>query len=296
VNWNKKHYLLDLDEEEDRNTVYEWIKTADVVISNFKLASAKSMGVDYETLKSIKENIIYAQLTGYGEDDDTPVFDVVMQAEAGFLYMTGEPKEDEDPIHVRMPVAMIDLVAAHQLKEAILIALLQRERSGEGAYVTASLYDSAVASLANQATNYLMEGYIPQPMGSKHPNIAPYGDIYFTKENKFIVLAIGTEQQYLDMCNSMGLTNFLQDARFRTNASRVANREDLNFCLQAAFAVNYHDDIMAGFKKYKVPAGSIRSMDEVFKQEKAQRLILTEEMEDNVISKRVKTAVFEIRH
>ncbi len=292
VNWNKKHYLLDLQEETDRNIIYEWLKTADVVLSNFKISSAQKMGMDYESLKKINSKLIYAQLTSYGEDDETPAFDIVMQAEAGFLYMTGEPNREP----VRMPVALIDLLAAHQLKEAILIALLHRAKTGEGLYVTTSLLAAAIASLANQATNWLMQGYIPEPMGTMHPNIAPYGDIFYTKDEKAIVMAVGTERQFENMCNVLEINELRKDTRFVGNAARVQHRAELKRLMQVAFAKFDQNELMESFKLNGVPAGRIRNMQEVFEQEKAKKLILTEKMEDNLISQRVKTVVFEIRH
>lgn len=133
-------------------------RSADVVISNFKPSSARRMGFDSDSLRAENQRLIYAQLNSYADpEDESPAFDAVLQAEAGFLYMNGEA--DRPP--VKLPVALIDILAAHQLKEAILLALLHRERTGEGSVVTASLLESALASLANQASNYLMIGHIP---------------------------------------------------------------------------------------------------------------------------------------
>lgn len=292
VNWQKKHFFLDLQQENDRNLVYEWIKDADIVISNFKIASAQKMGVDFPTLRAINPKIIYAQLTSFGEDDETPAFDIVMQAEAGFLFMTGEAEREP----VRMPVALIDLLAAHQLKEAILIALYQRLKTGEGSYLTASLYESAVASLANQATNWLMAGHIPQRMGTMHPNIAPYGDIFYTKDNKAIVMAVGTERQFVNCCKVLNISKLLEDNRFSINAARVKNRHLLKNLMQNAFSQFNQAELMTEFQKEGVPAGRIRNMAEVFENPKASKMILEETMDDGTTSKRVKTVVFEIRH
>jgi crotonobetainyl-CoA:carnitine CoA-transferase CaiB-like acyl-CoA transferase len=291
VNWQKKHFFLDLNDKNDIQTVLEWVKEADVVISNFKISSAKTMGVDYESLKKINPLLIYAQLTSFGEEDETPAFDIVLQAEAGFLYMTGEPEREP----VRMPVALIDLLAAHQLKEAILIALWEKLKFGKGAYITTSLLESAVASLANQATNWLMAGHIPQPMGTKHPNIAPYGDIFYTQDKKPIVMAVGTEKQFLQLCNVLQIKDLATDIRFSKNAERVKNRNALNILLQKAFELYEQDFLLNAFRLHGVPAGKIRTMPEVFEHPKAQQMILEETMSDGKISKRVKTVAFEMR-
>jgi crotonobetainyl-CoA:carnitine CoA-transferase CaiB-like acyl-CoA transferase len=174
--------------------------------------------------------------------------------------------------------------------------LLHRAKTGEGLYVTTSLLAAAIASLANQATNWLMQGYIPEPMGTMHPNIAPYGDIFYTKDEKAIVMAVGTERQFENMCNILQINELLKDIRFIGNAARVQNRADLKLLMQKAFATFEQNELMDAFRSNGVPAGRIRNMQEVFEQEKAKNLILTEKMDDNSISQRVKTVVFEIRH
>lgn len=291
VNWNKEAILLDLRDKNDLQHLHQMVAEADVVISNYKPASATKMGVDYNTFKALNEGIIYAQLTAFGEEVDRPAFDIVLQAEAGFLYMTGEA--DRPP--VRMPVALIDLLAAHQLKEGILVALLKKARTGKGSYITTSLLESALASLANQATNWLMGNHKAERMGTQHPNIAPYGDMFRTKDNKDIVLAIGTEKHFVNLCKVLELDNLVSDQRFAINANRVKNREALVEALSPAFLHFDRDDLLQQFQEMGVPAGSIRSMPEVFELPTAQDMILEEKMENGEISKRLKTVVFDIR-
>ncbi|MEZ4904287.1 MAG: CoA transferase [Spirosomataceae bacterium] len=175
VNWNKQTYLLDLEDDNDRFQAYRLFQGADIVISNYRLNVAQKLGVNYETLRKDNPNLIFAQLNAFDAHSERPAFDVVLQAEAGFMYMNGEA---EGP-PVKMPVALIDVLAAHQLKEAILLALLRRTQTGEGAYIATSLFEAAIASLVNQASNWLMNSHIPQRMGTQHPNIAPYGDVIF---------------------------------------------------------------------------------------------------------------------
>ncbi len=286
VNWHKKVLFLNLQREEDQVIVYDLIREADVVISNFKHSSAITMRMDYDALRSLNPRLVFGQITGFGEADDTPAFDVVLQAEAGFLYMTGEAGRDP----VKMPVALIDILAAHQLKEAILLALLRRQMSGEGGYVSVSLFQSAVASLANQATNWLMAGHIPQRMGTQHPNIAPYGDIFTTKDNKQIVLAIGTERQFENMCKVLKIN---PDDRFLINANRVKNRVALVEWLQPLFRQFNRDVLLQLFCTSGVPAAGIRPMPEVFEHPLAKNMILEEIMPDGRSSKRVRTVTFE---
>ncbi|MFN7117638.1 MAG: CaiB/BaiF CoA transferase family protein [Saprospiraceae bacterium] len=289
VNWHKNVYFLNLQNEEDQVFVHEMIQNTDVVISNFRQDSAQKMRMDYEYLKTLNPKLIFGQITGFGEKDDTPAFDVVLQAEAGFLYMTGEPGREP----VKMPVALIDLLAAHQLKEGILLALLHLYKTGEGSYITVSLFESAVASLANQATNWLMAGHIPQRLGTQHPNIAPYGDILYTKDHKPIVLAIGTERQFQHLCKVLKIN---LDERFSTNANRVKHRVILLDLLQPAFQQYNRDELLLLFKNVGVPAAGIRNMQEVFEHPLAKDMILYEPMPDGRQSRRVKTVAFEIKH
>ncbi len=289
VNWGKEIHLLNLQQKEDQELVHALIRDCDVVVSNFKRSSAEKMRMDYEYLKTLNPRLIFGQITSFGGEDDTPAFDVVLQAEAGFLYMTGEPGRDP----VKMPVALIDLLAAHQLKEAILLALLKRQMTGQGSYVSVSLFESAVASLANQATNWLMAGHIPQRLGTQHPNIAPYGDIFTTRDKKQVVLAAGTERQFQKLCEVLDFKYLMTDERFSSNANRVKNRVALIDALQVGFLPFERDKILQRFREAGVPAAGIRNMQEVFEHPLAKKLILEETMPDGRQSRRVRTVVFE---
>ena len=291
VNWGKKHLFLDLKDPADRIQAFNIAASADVVISNFKPSSARNMGFDAETLRHENPRLIYAQLNSYADpEDESPAFDAILQAEAGFLYMNGEA--DRPP--VKLPVALIDILAAHQLKEAILLALMHRERTGEGSLVTSSLLESALASLANQASNYLMNGHIPQRMGTKHPNIAPYGDTFLCADGQTLLLAVGTARQFSHLCAVLKLEELLQNPEFQTNTARVKNREQLNTLLAERIAKMTLNDAMTKFRIAGVPVARIRDMKAVFELPAAQDMILEEKMEDGTLTKRVKTIAFKI--
>jgi crotonobetainyl-CoA:carnitine CoA-transferase CaiB-like acyl-CoA transferase len=291
INYGKKHLFLDLTQKEDHKTALDLIVDADLVISNFKPSSAKKMGMDAEKLMQLNPRLLYAQLNAFSEpEDESPAFDVVLQAEAGFLYMNGEKKRNP----VKMPVALIDILAAHQLKEAILIGLLQRERTGKGCLVSTSLIESAIASLANQATNYLMAEQIPQRMGSEHPNIAPYGDMYVCSDRKPIVLAVGTEKQFQKLCQVLGVLHLLESNKFNFNTARIKNRIALNEILQDEFKLKKSTEWVTLLLKNGIPVGKIRNMEEVFELEAAKNMILEEILDDGTLTKRVKTVAFKI--
>lgn len=290
VNWQKEIIFADLLNPQDREQVYALLETADVIITNFKFGDDIKFDMDYDTLKQINPKLIYGQITAFGTQSDRVGFDVILQAESGFLFMNGTP--DSGP--VKMPVALIDLLAAHQLKEGILAALWQREKTGMGCRVHVSLLDAAVASLANQATNWLMCGHVPQPMGTLHPNIAPYGEVFTTADGLGLVLAVGSNKQFAALCQTLKLPHIADDVRFATNVDRVKNRVILYEILAAEIAVQERKSLLEKLIANQVPAGAIRTMQQVFELPEAQALILTETTQSGQNTKRVKTAVFEI--
>lgn len=291
VNWGKEYLMLDLNDLADQALAKQIVLTADVVISNFKPSSACRMGFDAVTLRAENQRLIYAHLNSYADpEDESPAFDAVLQAEAGFMYMNGEP--DRPP--VKMPVALIDILAAHQLKEAILLALIHRERTGEGSTVTTSLLESALSSLANQASNFLMTGHIPQRMGTRHPNIAPYGDTFLCADQQIILLAVGTERQFSQLCKALGLEYLLQDIDYQTNAARVNNRAKLNELLQSTISLMTLNDAMTKLRSAGVPVARIRDMKSVFEMPAARDMVLEEKTPNGELTKRMKTIAFKI--
>jgi crotonobetainyl-CoA:carnitine CoA-transferase CaiB-like acyl-CoA transferase len=288
VNYQKEVWMKDLRQSAQQAEVHELIRRADVVISNYKPAAAAKLGMSAETLMALNDRLIFAHLEAFGENDPRLAFDLVLQAETGFLYMSGEPNRPPS----KMPVALIDLLAAHQLKEGILVALLHREKTGKGSRVGTSLYGSALASLANQATNYLMAGHIPQRMGSLHPNIAPYGELFRTSDDREVVLAVGTDKQFAALCTALELPHLVEHELFATNEKRVQHRQVLAGILAPAIQGYSRDALMQKFNAGGVPAGRVRNLEEVFADQSAQDLVLEETMPDGTLSKRLKTVVF----
>ena len=282
ANYSKKVLLLDLTNASDYQTLILHLKEADIVISNFKPDSAKKLRLDYDHLKEYNETIIYAELTGFGANDSRPAFDVVLQAETGFMYMNGEPNGNP----VKMPVALIDILASHHMKEAILCAIINKLKTGKGKHIEISLYNSALASLANQATNWLMAGHIPEAMGSQHPNIAPYGDLYLTKDNTFIVLAVGTDKQFIKLCSLLQLPI----AGFETNEQRLMQRKTLNRMIGDCFKTETVKYWSATLKRSNIPYGVVKNMKEVFQDEKSKNMLISENIE-GLEAIKVKTAL-----
>lgn len=290
INWGKKVQMIDLKSEAGLAAAQELVRDADVVLSNFLPGQDARLQLDPKSLLSLKPDLIIGRINGYGPDSKRGAYDVVLQAESGFMGMNGT--EESGP--VKMPVALIDLLAAHQLKEGLLLALLQKQQTGKGAVVDVSLYDAALASLANQASNWLMAGHLPTRLGSKHPNIAPYGDVFTTKDQRELVLAVGTDKQFKALCKAIQLDHLATDAAFERNPDRVKNRTQLVEKLTPAFRLRFRDELLKIFEANGVPAGGILHLDEVFDQPEAQQLVLEQEQE-GVPCKSVRTAVFQLR-
>lgn len=289
VNYKKEYLFLDYSNANDISVLHELLRNADVVIANFKAGDDVKFKLDYPSVKVLNENIIYAHLTGYGKENPKVAYDVVLQAEAGFLYMNGTATSGP----VKMPVALIDVLAAHQLKEAVLLALLKKNSTGKGSYIELSLLQTAISSLANQATNYLMENHIPQPMGTLHPNIAPYGEIIYSKEKIPFVLAVGSDQQFKLLCNVIGASELLSDQRFSDNKSRVKNRMALIGLLNE-FSSRIETALIENkLNENNVPFGKINSMKDVFEMKEAKEMIREETIE-GTSTKRVSTIAFKL--
>ena len=258
INWGKKSVALDISKSEGLSVFHALARRADIIITSYKPGDDVKLGVDYESLKQLNPKVIYGQITGYGSDVDKVGYDAIIQAEAGFMMINGEP--DSQPL--KMPVALIDILAGHQLKEAILVAYIKMLQTGGGSRVEVSLIDAGLASLANQGTNFLKVGNEPKKQGSAHPNIAPYGETYATADNKQIMLAIGSNKQFTALCEFL---DFPDDPRFSTNSSRVANRAALNELLSAAVRKCNASELLERLNSKKVPAGLVNSVSEAIK-------------------------------
>jgi crotonobetainyl-CoA:carnitine CoA-transferase CaiB-like acyl-CoA transferase len=289
VNYNKEYRFLNLKDIADKQEVLNLIKTSDIVIANFKPGDDIKLGMDFESLKEINPKLIYGEINGYGKESKRAAYDVVLQAETGYMSMNGSSSSGP----IKMPIALIDVLAAHQLKEGLLLALLNKTTSGKGALVEVSLYDTALASLKNQATNWLMNNFIPQRIGSLHPNIAPYGETFETKDNRFLVLAIGNDKHFKKLLSIIGANHLTNDNRFNTNQLRVTNRDALDKELQPIFKANNANHLMNQFLSENIPVGIVNNLKEVFENENAKKLILTETI-DKQKTQRVKTAIFKI--
>lgn len=269
VNMGKQSVALNLRQPEDLARLYDYVKTADIVIASYKPGDAEKLGVDFEALKKIKTDIIYGHITGFGLEDGRVGYDAIVQAESGFVFLNGE----KDGMPQKMPVALTDVLAGHHLKEGLLLALIKRMQTGEGSYVTVSLIEAAISSLANQATNWLVAGQVPQRLGSEHPNIMPYGNIFKTLDGQWLMIAVGSDRQFAELCRVLRL-DLASDPMFATNAARVRNRELLKPMLERAFALFGIEQLCEAFLAADIPYGRVNTMDQVFAMPQARELLL----------------------
>jgi crotonobetainyl-CoA:carnitine CoA-transferase CaiB-like acyl-CoA transferase len=273
VNYKKELVKLNLGLDSDYHVFIDELKDADILLMNFKKGDDQKLKVTPSELWKINPSLIIGKITGFGSDNDRIAYDLILQAETGFMSMNGTPESGP----VKMPVALIDVLAAHQLKEGLLLALLQREQD-KGQLVSVSLYDAAICSLANQASNFLMEQQIPQRIGSLHPNIAPYGEIFQTQDGQLLTFAIGSDQHFEKLVTYLGLTELAKDPRFCTNLERVKNRGVLFNYLESVISNLTSTPIITSLLELNVPVAKIKSLDEVFQDPKALSLVKTEQI------------------
>ncbi|MGZ3867301.1 MAG: CaiB/BaiF CoA transferase family protein, partial [Bacteroidia bacterium] len=269
VNFFKKHLFLDLNSESDYKKCITHIKNADIVIVNYKKGDDKKLKLDHSTIKKINPKIIYAAINGFGGKDARVAYDLILQAETGFMSMNGTPESGP----VKMPVALIDILSAHHVKEAVLMALLKRSKTKKGSKITVSLFDAAVSSLANQGTNWLIAKHLPQRTGSLHPNIAPYGEIFTTKDKHLVTFAIGSDGQFKKLCSILNLNSLSSDKNYLSNQLRVKNRKKLFAILNKEVKKQTLIYLQKECVKHVVPIAKIRNLKEVFELPEAKKLL-----------------------
>lgn len=269
VNALKESLMLDITAPSQLQKLHELVKEADIVISNYKAGDETKLKTDYATFSSLNPRLILASINGFGQGSPRTAYDLILQAESGFMSMNSEPNGQP----LKMPVALIDLLAGHQLKEAILIALLQRYKTNKGCHISVSLFDSAIASLANQATNWLIGNHLPKPLGSIHPNIAPYGEIFETKDQHKITFAIGSNKQFKQLCELIRFPTLATDPKYANNHLRVNNRTQLYALLYNYIKEYNFKDLFRLCLEKEIPLGKIRNLKEVFELPEAKEMI-----------------------
>ena len=262
VNRNKKSMTLDLKSEAGKEIFFKLAEKADVIIENFVPGVVKKLGVDYESVKRINPDIIYCHVSGFGQDGpyrDRPAFDQVLQGEAGIISYTGTR---ETPCKVNVPVT--DLLAALYGVYAVLVALLNREKTGRGMELDISLFDCSVPLMLNLMNMVLVDGMSDEElrMGSKYFLATPY-EPYPAGDGKLVNIVVATEWHWKAFCKAVGLEDIVDDPRFATNQARLKNREELEKIIVEKLKEKTRDEWIEILLEAGVPVGAVNTIQEV---------------------------------
>ena len=264
VNRNKKGCTLNLKSEKGLEMFYELVKDADVLVENYRGGVTERLKIDYDTIKKINPNIIYASGSGfgqYGPITHRPCYDIVAQAMGGMLNLTGF--KENDPVKVGPSVA--DHVAGIYLMVGVGMALYHREKTGEGQHIDVSMFDVIFSLLENAIVNYTMGGFIPERNGNVDPSIAPF-DVYACKDG-FVALGVGNDKLFNKFANIIGHQELLEDERYKDNVSRCDNYiPDLQNLIRewcADYTKSEIEDIM---DEAGIPCGPVLNVKEAIEQ------------------------------
>ena len=254
VNRNKKSITADLAIAPDRELIRSLIAGADVVVDNFKRGMLARNGFDIPTLLAEHPRLVWCTITGFGAESDRAGYDFVVQAEQGWMSITGDP----DGAPMKVGVALADVVAGKDACIAILAALVARTRSGRGRHVTVSLAASASAALVNVAQNALVSGEEPRRWGNGHPNLVPYQ--LFEASDRPLVIAVGNDAQWHACARALGLHAMSEDPRLRANAGRVGERGRVIATMSARIAERSAAHWISLLDAAGVPCGVVRTV------------------------------------
>jgi crotonobetainyl-CoA:carnitine CoA-transferase CaiB-like acyl-CoA transferase len=260
ANRNKKSITVDLKSASGIELIKKLIVESDVIINNFKTGTMQRFGLDYETLSAINPKIVYCSITGFGETGpykDMPGYDFIIQAMSGLMSITG----DETSGPQKVGVAITDILTGLYACIGIQGALLERGISGKGQKLDISLYDTAVSSLINIGSNYLMSGKIPAPLGNHHANIVPYQT--FQTSDGQMVIAVGNDNQFKALSKVLSKPKYGTDERFETNPDRVKNRDILVPLLQEILLTKSTAYWQKRCQENNIPCGPIQNIEEV---------------------------------
>jgi formyl-CoA transferase len=266
---NKRSMTLDLKHPRGVEVLKRMVKTADVLVENFRPDVKDRLGIDYETLSRVNPRLVYGSISGFGQTGpyrERPGYDQIAQGMGGLMSITGLP--GQGPVRVGIPVA--DLTAGIFLAQGILVALLEREKSGKGQWVHTSLLQAMITMLDFQAARWLIDSEIPPQAGNDHPTGIPTG--VFTTADGHINIAASGQVMYRRLCEAIGAPALIDDSRFRTLADRSRNRKQMNAELDKVLVARPSAEWIEVLNKAGVPSGPILNVKEVFENEQVRHL------------------------
>ena len=266
---NKRSLTLDLKAPEGRQVLLDLAKTADVVVENFRPLVKQRLGIDYETLREVNPRIIYASISGFGQSGpyrDRPGFDQIAQGLGGIMSVTGLP--GQGPVRAGVPIA--DLSAGHFLAQGVLLALIERARSGEGQWVHTSLLEAQIAMMDFQAARWLIEQDLPGQAGNDHPTSIPTG--VFPTADGHINIAASGQPIYERFCKAIGSPELIERPEYADGESRSEHRKELNAELAAITSTRRSAEWIEDLNAAGVPCGPIYRVDEMAEDEQVRHL------------------------
>jgi crotonobetainyl-CoA:carnitine CoA-transferase CaiB-like acyl-CoA transferase len=270
-NRGKKSAAIDFAQPEGADLVRRLAASADVVVENFKVGGLKKFGLDSALLRATNHRLIYASITGFGQDGpyaDRAGYDFIIQGMGGMMSVTGLPDGEPGGGPMRAGVAIADLFTGMYTCVAILSALYAREKSGQGTTIDSALFDTQLAVMANQASNALVSGKDPPRQGNTHPNIVPYQP--FDAADQPIIIAVGNHRQFSRLAEICGHPEWLADPRFGTNEARVANREAMVALIAGIICTRPAADWLDRLEAAGIPAGPINRLNQALSDVQAQ--------------------------
>jgi crotonobetainyl-CoA:carnitine CoA-transferase CaiB-like acyl-CoA transferase len=265
ANRNKRSVTIDLATAAGQQLVRQLARHADVLIENFKLGGLAQYGLDYASLSASHPRLIYCSITGFGQTGPYAAragYDFLIQGMGGLMSITGQPDGAAGAGPMKAGVALTDVLTGLYASNAVLAALAYRQRTGRGQHIDLALMDVQIASLANQAANYLVGGEAPARLGNAHPNIVPYQD--FPTADGYMIIAVGNDGQFARLCSVLGRPEWGADGRFDSNALRVQHRQELVALICGVTRRRRTDDWVALMEQAGVPCGPINTLDRVF--------------------------------
>jgi len=270
-NRGKRSAAIDFSHPEGAALVRKLAEQSDIVIENFKVGALAKFGLDANSLRAANPGLIYASITGFGQDGpyaDRAGYDYIIQGMGGLMSITGLPDGEPGGGPMRVGVAVVDLFTGLYTCVAILSALYAREKTGEGAHIDMALFDTQLAMLANQASNALISGKDPPRQGNTHPNIVPYQP--FDAADQPIIIAIGNERQFTRLAEICGHPEWPSDERFASNGARVAHREEIVPLVSDAIRQKPAAEWLEQLEAAGIPAGPINSITQALSDVQAQ--------------------------
>lgn len=271
INRGKRSVTVNIGTAEGAALVRDLAAHSDVVIENFKVGSLAKKGLDYPSLKAVREDIIYASITGFGQDGPLAQkagYDYLTQAMSGLMSITGRPDDEPGGGPMRAGVAVTDQATGFYATIGILAALYHRAQTGEGQHIDVSLLDSGVSFLINQGLSYLVSGTSPSRTGEWHPSLAPYQP--FDVADGRIVIAVGNDGQFASLCTWLDLPELASDPRFATNPDRNQYRVELAGLIQGALRAKTRAETLTGLEGVGVPVAVINDIEAAFAEPQLQ--------------------------